>query len=257
MKSFRKPILVANWKMNKTSAEARFFAEDFASTFGQQREVTTVICPPFTALSAVSSAIEGSTLLLGAQNMHPERAGAFTGEISADMLRDLFVSYVLIGHSERRRLFGETGAFIHSKVVAALAHQLKPILCIGETFEERESGQTETVLFRQLEEALQSLNEKQAEALHIAYEPIWAIGTGHNATPDIAQDIQGKVRNWLKNRFGESAADKIRLLYGGSMNPENAASLFEQPDIDGGLIGGASLEVRSFSKLLEIASSQA
>lgn len=257
MKSFRKPILVANWKMNKTSTEARLFAEDFASTFGQQRDVTTVLCPPFTALSAVSAAIEGSTIILGAQNMHPERSGAFTGEISADMLRDLFVSYVLVGHSERRRLFGETNAFIHSKITSALAHQLKPILCIGETLEEREASQTERILFQQLEEALHELNEKQVETLHIAYEPIWAIGTGHNATPEIAQDIQSKVRNWLKNRFGEGVSEKIRLLYGGSMNPENAASLFEQPDIDGGLIGGASLEVRSFAKLLEIASANA
>lgn len=254
MKSFRKPILVANWKMNKTSIEARLFTEDLVSIFGQQREVTTVICPPFTALSAVSAALEGSTVVLGAQNMHPERAGAFTGEISADMLRDLFVSYVLIGHSERRQLLGESGAFIHDKVLAALGHQLKPILCIGETLEERESGQTETVLFRQLEEALYDLNDKQAEMLHIAYEPIWAIGTGHNATPEIAQEVQSRVRHWLSERFGATAAEKIRLLYGGSMKPENAASLLEQPDIDGGLIGGASLEVRSFAKLLEIAS---
>jgi triosephosphate isomerase len=253
MKASRKRLLVANWKMNKTSSEARSFAQDLVASIGQQRDVHVVICPPFTALSAVSEAIEGSAVLLGAQNMHPERAGAFTGEVSADMLRELFVNYVLIGHSERRQLLGENGGFIHQKILAALRNQLKPILCIGETLEEHQSGDAKMVLQRQLEEALDGVTEKQAECLHIAYEPIWAIGTGQTATPQVAQEVQGFVREWVKGQFGEATADKIRLLYGGSMNADNAAELLAQPDIDGGLIGSASLEARSFLKLAEIA----
>ncbi len=251
--SARKLIVAANWKMNKTASEAEAFIEDLALAVGRQLEVSVLVCPPFTALERSANKLEGSNLLLGAQNMYPERSGAFTGEISPEMLRQLFVTHVIIGHSERRSLFGESDAFIHRKLTVALESKLRPILCVGESLEERQSHQTKEVIKHQLKTALQGLSEKVADALIIAYEPLWAIGTGQTASPSLAQEVHAFIREELAILLGENAAQRIRILYGGSMKPDNAAALMAQADIDGGLIGGASLEVRNFIKIVEIA----
>lgn len=252
-KSGRKLIIAANWKMHKTATEAEAFVEDLALAIGRQMEVSVVICPPFTALERAGNKLEGSNLLLGAQNMHPERSGAYTGEISAEMLRQLFVTHVIVGHSERRALNGETDTFINQKVLTALESKLRPILCVGESAEDREAGRTNEVVAHQLMAGLKGVTEKAADTLIIAYEPIWAVGTGKTATPAIAQAVHGMIREQLAVLLGAAAAQRVRILYGGSMKPENAEALMAEPDIDGGLIGGAALEVRSLIKLVEIA----
>lgn len=239
--------------MNKNSEEARDLASEIAQTLGRQHEVDVVICPPFTSLESTARAIESSGVKLGAQNMHPERSGAFTGEISAEMLRHLFATYVLLGHSERRVQFDESDEFINQKVLAALNSRLKPILCIGETLEEREADQAFEVVGKQLRAGLANVPADLADLVIIAYEPVWAIGTGKTATPEQAQEIHKFIREELMNLFGEAQAERTRILYGGSMNPANAAELLKQADIDGGLVGGASLEARSFLQLVEIA----
>jgi len=216
--------------------------------------VDVVVCPPFTSLHGAGPAVEGSLVKLGAQNMHPEPSGAFTGEISAPMLRDLFVTHVILGHSERRTHFGETDAFINLKVLSALKNQLRPILCVGETLAEREAGSTLKVVQTQTERALEGVGKDLISSIIIAYEPIWAIGTGRNATADQAQEVHAFIRGLLTKLFTDAAAQRVRILYGGSMKPANAAELLAQKDIDGGLIGGASLEARSFLDLIKAAS---
>ncbi|MBE2213581.1 MAG: triose-phosphate isomerase [Opitutaceae bacterium] len=252
MKS-RKFLIAGNWKMNKTAADGAVLVKDIVAAVGPQTEVDVVVCPPFTALESVSKALDGSAIKLGAQNMHPKASGAYTGEISAEMLRGLFASYVILGHSERRQYFGETDAFINEKVAAALKNLLKPILCIGETLAERESGRTLEVVKTQLEGGLAGVSAADAVNVVLAYEPVWAIGTGKVATTEQAQEVHAFIRGWLATRFDKAVAGKMRILYGGSMKPSNAPELLKQEDIDGGLIGGASLEAPSFIDLVKAA----
>lgn len=250
MKKRRRYIIAGNWKMNKTAAEAVELARGVAREWGNEAGVEVVLCPPFTALESVARTLEDSSVLLGAQNMHPADAGAYTGEVSAQMLRHFNVSHVILGHSERREYFAESDAFINEKVLAALGNDLIPILCVGETLEQREQGDTLGVVDAQVRGGLKQVTMEEAENLVIAYEPIWAIGTGKTATPQMAQEVHASIRGILADLFGSGPADTIRIQYGGSMKPGNAAELLSQPDIDGGLIGGASLEVESFSGIV-------
>ncbi|HVW20530.1 MAG TPA: triose-phosphate isomerase [Opitutaceae bacterium] len=250
---YRKKLIAGNWKMNKTAADAAALVQEVVAGVGKHGEVDVVVCPPFTALESAGRVLDGTMVKLGAQNMHPEASGAFTGEVSAPMLRSLFVTHVILGHSERRALFGETDAFINQKVLAALKNQLRPILCVGETLAEREAGTTLKVVQAQLEKNLEGVSKEQAAQVIVAYEPVWAIGTGKNATADQAQEVHAFIRGLLTKLFGEPAAQRIRILYGGSMKPANAPELLAQKDIDGGLIGGASLEARSFLDLVKAA----
>jgi triosephosphate isomerase len=249
----RKKLIAGNWKMNKTSADGVALAREIVAASGAQSEVEVIICPPFTALEGVAAAIDGSLVKLGAQNMHFEASGAFTGEVSAPMLRALFATHVILGHSERRSLFGETDELVNKKVLAALRNQLRPIVCVGEVLAEREAGSTLKVVQTQLERALEGVNKDQAASLVIAYEPVWAIGTGKVATTEQAQEVHGFIRGLLTKLFGEAISQRVRILYGGSMKPANAPDLLAQKDIDGGLIGGASLEARSFVELIKAA----
>ena len=253
----RKKLIAGNWKMNKTSADAVSLARDIVAAVGSAPEVEVVICPPFTALEGVAKVIDGSLIKLGAQNMHYEASGAFTGEISAPMLRALFTTHVILGHSERRSLFGETDELVNKKVLAAFKNQLRPILCVGESLAERESGSTLKVVQTQTERGIEGVSKEQAVALVVAYEPVWAIGTGKVATTEQAQEVHAFIRGLLTKHFGEAVAQKVRILYGGSMKPANAPELLAQKDIDGGLIGGASLEARSFVELVKAASAVA
>ncbi|HRI81770.1 MAG: hypothetical protein RLZZ129_921 [Verrucomicrobiota bacterium] len=251
--TLRKKLIAGNWKMNKTPSDGVALVTELVAAIGKQTEVDVVVCPPLTALESVGRALEGSILKLGAQNMHFEASGAFTGEVSAPMLRALFATHVILGHSERRALFGENDAFINQKVIAALKNQLRPILCVGETLAEREAGSTLKVVQTQLEAGLDGVGKEQAPGVIIAYEPVWAIGTGKVATSDQAQEVHAFIRGLLTKLFGEAVAQKVRILYGGSMKPANAPELLGQKDIDGGLIGGASLEARSFVDLVKAA----
>jgi triosephosphate isomerase len=251
--SLRKKLIAGNWKMNKTPADGVALVTELVAAIGKQSDVDVVVCPPFTALESAGKALEGSTLKLGAQNMHFEANGAFTGEISAPMLRALFTTHVILGHSERRTIFGEQDAFINQKVLAAIKNQLRPILCVGETLAEREAGSTLKVVQTQLEAGLEGVGKEQAPSVIVAYEPVWAIGTGKVATSDQAQEVHAFIRGLLVKLFGDVIAQKVRILYGGSMKPANAPELLGQKDIDGGLIGGASLEARSFVDLVKAA----
>jgi triosephosphate isomerase len=251
--SSRKKFIAGNWKMNKTSADGVALVHDIVLAVGKQSDVEVVVCPPFTAIESVAKAVESSEVKLGAQNMHFEASGAFTGEVSAPMLRALFVTHVILGHSERRTVFGETDELVNKKVLAALKNQLRPIFCVGETLAERESGATLKVVQTQVERGLAGVSKDQAAGLILAYEPVWAIGTGKVATTEQAQEVHAFIRGLLTNLFSDLVAQKVRILYGGSMKPANAPELLEQKDIDGGLIGGASLEARSFVELVNAA----
>ena len=253
----RKFLIAGNWKMNLNSNEGAELAKDIAVNVGQQTEVSVCICPPATSLQSVANVVKESNILIGAQNMHFEPSGAYTGEISAEMLRHLFCKFVILGHSERREYFGETDGLVNKKVLAALAASLNPILCVGETLEQREAGKEKEIIKDQIEKALQGVTSENFEGLVIAYEPVWAIGTGKTATPEMAEEIHAEIRYLLSDVIGEKAAEKVRILYGGSMKPENAKSLLAQPNIDGGLIGGASLKATAFSKIVESAHSLA
>ena len=251
----RKKLIAGNWKMNKTSADGVALARELVGAVGKQSDVEVVVCPPFTAIESVGKALEGSNVKLGAQNMHFEASGAFTGEVSAPMLRAVFATHVILGHSERRTLFGERDEIINQKVLAALKNQLRPIFCVGETLAERESGSTLKVVQTQVESGLNGVNKDQAPSVVVAYEPVWAIGTGKVATTEQAQEVHAFIRGLLAKLFTEPVAQKVRILYGGSMKPANAPELLAQKDIDGGLIGGASLESRSFVELVTAAAS--
>lgn len=255
-KAIRKYLIAGNWKMNKTASEGVDLVREINLELGKQTDVGVAVCPPFTALESCGRALEDSNIQLGAQNMHPKLEGAYTGEISPVMLRSLFCTYVILGHSERRQYFEESDAFINEKVLAALDSSLKPILCVGETLEEREGERTNEVVKKQLHGGLKDVSKEAAEHVVVAYEPVWAIGTGKTATPEMAQEVHALIRAELVERFSQSVADKIRILYGGSMKPENASELLDQPDIDGGLIGGASLKAKSFAELVKIAKSK-
>jgi triosephosphate isomerase len=249
----RKKLIAGNWKMNKTSSDAVSLAREIVVAVGAQPDVEVVICPPFTALEGVAAAIDGSLVKLGAQNMHFEASGAFTGEISAPMLRALFTTHVILGHSERRTLFGETDELVNKKLLTALKNQLRPILCVGESLAEREAASTLKVVQTQTERALDGVAKDMAASIVVAYEPVWAIGTGKVATTEQAQEVHAFIRGLLTKLYGEALAQRVRILYGGSMKPANAPELLAQKDIDGGLIGGASLEARSFVELIRAA----
>ncbi len=253
----RKFLIAGNWKMNKTSAEALDLVREIHAEVGSQSSVQVIVCPPYPSLGEVSAELEDSQVALGAQNMHHEASGAYTGETSAEMLRQYFVSFVILGHSERRQFFGETNESVNLKILAAVGNNLKPIYCIGETLEEREAGQTIEVVRTQMREGLIAFPADQVDNLVIAYEPVWAIGTGRTATDEMAQEVHAEVRVALTDQFGAEAANGVRILYGGSMKPENAAGLLSQPDVDGGLIGGASLTSRAFCGITQAAIDQA
>lgn len=246
----RKPFIAGNWKMNKTIAEAVALVNELTVAL-TSAPAEVAVCPPFVALSAVQQALSGSAIKLGAQNMYYEAKGAFTGEVAPGMLAGL-VDYVILGHSERRQIFGETDAIVNRKVQAALAHNLLPILCVGETLAENEADHTEAVLERQVREGLMGVDLAQAGKIVVAYEPIWAIGTGRAATPDDAQRRCWFVRNELRKQFG-TGADVIRVQYGGSVTPANAVEILGKPDIDGALVGGASLKVADFAAIVKAA----
>ena len=245
----RKPIIAGNWKMNKTPSEAVELVNELKPLV-KDAEAEVVVCPPFVCLPAVAQALEGSNIALGAQNMHFEEKGAFTGEIAPGMLKELGVKYVIIGHSERRQYFAETDETVNKKVHAAFAHDLTPIVCVGETLEEREQGVTEKVVEKQTRAALDGLSKENAEKTVIAYEPVWAIGTGKTATSQQANEVIAFIRGIIADMFGKDVAEKVRIQYGGSMNAGNASELMAMPDIDGGLIGGASLKAEDFSKVV-------
>jgi triosephosphate isomerase len=249
----RKYLIAGNWKMNLNAAEGAALAKDVVSQVGSQTDVAVCVCPTFTALESVSSEVNNSNVQLGAQNMHFETSGAFTGEISAEMLRHLFCNFVILGHSERREYFGETDSIVNKKTLAALAANLKPIVCIGETLEEREAGKVNEVIKNQLEGALVGVTADSADTLVVAYEPVWAIGTGKTATPEMAEEVHAEIRCLLAGLIGEEASEKVRIIYGGSMKPENADDLLAQKNIDGGLIGGAALKANSFAALVQSA----
>ncbi|MDD9270894.1 triose-phosphate isomerase [Paenibacillus sp. GCM10023248] len=245
----RKPIIAGNWKMFKTVSEAVSFVNEVKGSTTEG--VESVICSPFTNLPALVEAVKGTDLHVGAQNLHFEDNGAFTGEISGVMLKDLGVEYVIIGHSERRAYFAETDEIVNKKVAAAFKHGLKPILCVGEKLEEREAGQTKDVCKVQTEAALSGLSAEQAAQVVIAYEPIWAIGTGKSSTAEDAQDVIGYIRQLVGDLYGASVAAAVRIQYGGSVKPNNIAEYMAQPDIDGALVGGASLESASYIQLVQ------
>ena len=246
----RTPIIAGNWKMNTALPEARALARAIRAEVGEPRGVEVVVCPPFVFLAAVADELHGSPIQVGAQNLHPEPKGAFTGEVAPAMLEGL-CDVVILGHSERRAYFNETDAFINQKVIAALAQGLQPILCVGETLEQREAGQTADVLRMQTRGGLTSITDLSRIA--IAYEPVWAIGTGRAATPQDCRDGIGIIRETVASVAGHDAAEAIRILYGGSMNAENAVTLLEQPGVDGGLIGGASLRADQFTAIVRAA----
>ena len=246
----RKPIIAGNWKMNKNYAEAIAFVEAVASKVPGNDTVETVVCAPAVHLKGLVD-IQGENLRIGAQNMHFAENGAFTGEIAPGMLKDLGVSYVVLGHSERREMFNETDETVNKKVHAAFAHGLVPIVCCGEELEQRENGTTNAVVDVQIVEGLKGLTPEQVKETVIAYEPIWAIGTGKVATDEQANETIGYIRSVVAREFGQEAAEAVRIQYGGSVKPETVAGLMAQPEIDGALVGGASLDVESFLGLLK------
>ena len=249
----RKYLIAGNWKMNKTASESASLVQQVHASVGSQSTVQVAVCPPFTSMGKISEELDGSQIVLGAQNMHQEASGAYTGEVSAEMLRDLYVTYVILGHSERRQYFGETNESVNQKILSTVAGNLKPIYCIGETLDQRESNETLEVVRTQIREGLENFSDSEVENLVIAYEPVWAIGTGKTATDEMAQEVHSFIRKTLAELFGENAAETIRILYGGSMNAKNASGLLAQPDVDGGLIGGASLTPKSFCEIVQAA----
>ena len=244
--SMRKKFIAGNWKMNTSSISAEMLASGVVKGLGTETRVGVAVCPPFPFLARVAQVVKGSPVALGAQNCYPKDEGAFTGEVSPAMLVDVGCQLVIVGHSERRHIFKETDAFINNKVHAALKAKLKVILCIGETLDERKANLTETVLDTQLTGSLAKINSALLKNMVLAYEPVWAIGTGVNATPREAQDAHAFVRNRVGQLCGESAAQSLVIQYGGSVKPDNAADLLNQPDVDGALVGGASLRLEDF-----------
>ena len=246
----RTPFIAGNWKMYKTVADAVKYVKEFRGLVKDVQDVEIVLAPPFTALHAAAEAARNSNVGIAAQNLYWEREGAFTGEVSAAMIREAGAEYVIIGHSERRTYFGETDFTVNRKVAAAFAAGLAPIACIGETLDERERNQTFDVLDRQIKQGLDGLTGEQMSQLVIAYEPVWAIGTGRNATPAQAAEAHGHIRSRVRQWFGADAAELCHVIYGGSVKPENIKDLVSQPDVDGALVGGASLDVRGFADIV-------
>lgn len=247
----RRPIIAGNWKMHNTSSQGIALVQELAKLTADAKDVDIVVCPTFTTLAAVATALKDTNIHLGAQNMHWEKKGAFTGEITAEMLKDVCCEYVIIGHSERRQYFAETDTTVNKKTKAALEANLVPIVCVGESLEEREAGTTETVVGAQVRAGLEGLTNEQAATVVVAYEPIWAIGTGRTASADDANAVCAFVRRTLADMFGQETADKIRVQYGGSVKADNIAELMSKSDIDGALVGGASLDAVGFSKIVK------
>ena len=244
----RKPIIAGNWKMNKNMAETKALVAELAPLV-KGADCDVVLCVPFTDLAVANKAVKGTEIKIGAQNVHWKESGAYTGEISANMLKELKVDYVIIGHSERRQYFGETDETVNLRTQAALAARIKPIVCVGETEKEREDGLTEKVLYRQITEGLKGFKSKDFDKIVVAYEPVWAIGTGKTATAKDANETIGYIRSVLNKKF-RGAGDKVRIQYGGSMKPSNCKELMAEEEIDGGLIGGASLKAGDFSQIV-------
>ncbi len=247
----RIPVIAGNWKMFKTQKEAADTITALRAEVDNAAGVEVVVCPTYTSLAASAAALKGSTIGLGAQNVHYADEGAFTGELSTGMLIDAGCSHVIIGHSERRQYFKENDDFIGKKLAKILTTELTPILCCGETLEEREAGKVETVILGQLKNAMSGLTEDSLSRIIIAYEPIWAIGTGKTATPEIAEEVHAMIRKWLAQAYSKSFSDSIRILYGGSVKPGNVSELMSQPDIDGALVGGASLDAPTFAQIVK------
>lgn len=252
----RRPLIAGNWKMNKTVKEAEAFVAELRKVVAADEAVDVCIAPPAIALDRVTQTLAGSPIMVAAQNVHPEPKGAFTGEISPTMLSALGCHASLVGHSERRQLFGEDDAFLRQKVEALLEYGVQPILCLGETLEEREAGQTIERIDAQLDAALKGLTTGQASHIILAYEPVWAIGTGRTATPEQAQEVHAHIRSRLVDLFNQDTADATRILYGGSVKPSNVHALMSEPDIDGALVGGASLALDSFTQLIKFPETQ-
>ncbi len=245
----RKPIIAGNWKMNKTSAEAVKFIDDIKDAVSGT-DVEAVVCAPFTALKDLKKASEGTNIKIGAQNMHFEENGAYTGEISASMLNEIGVDYVIIGHSERRQYFNETDETVNKKIKKAFESGITPIFCVGETLEERESGKTKDIVKGQIEKGLKGLSKENAKEIVVAYEPIWAIGTGKTASSKDANEVISYIREILKDIFSEEVSEEVRIQYGGSVKPSNVEEIMNESDIDGALVGGASLEAKDFTELV-------
>jgi triosephosphate isomerase (TIM) len=246
----RIPLIAGNWKMFKTVQEAVFFVKELRGLLQEPDEVEVVVAPPFTAIHAVAEAVRNSTIAVAAQDLYWEREGAFTGEVSAGMIAEAGAEFVIIGHSERRRLFGETDEHVRRKIEAAIGAGLTPIVCVGETLDERERGETMAILDRQLKDGIDGVSSDRIADLVIAYEPVWAIGTGRTATSAQAGEAHAEIRKRLRQWFGGDAADRCRILYGGSVKPDNISELIAEPDVDGALVGGASLEVKSFADIV-------
>lgn len=246
----RKYLIAGNWKMNMLRDSSVALVNELLDALNPSDNVEVAVCPPAVYLHDVGAALRSSHVGLGAQNMHSAESGAYTGEVSGAMLNDLDCKYVILGHSERRQLFGETDAGVNEKISAAFANNLTPIVCVGETLEERESGTTASVIAEQVQGSLAGLSSEQGTQLVIAYEPVWAIGTGKTATPDQAEEVHAQIRGLLAELFGQAAADSIRIQYGGSVKPDNAKELMGQPNIDGALVGGASLTADSFAAII-------
>ncbi len=246
----RRPLIAANWKMNKTPSETELFINEFLRALPPKLDSDVVVCPPFTSLALARSLIEGTAVALGAQNINENVSGAFTGEISPAMLVAVGCHYAIIGHSERRQLYGETDALIKKKIKAAFQNQLTPIACVGETLQEREANKTLEVVERQIRGALEGLPSAETQRIVLAYEPIWAIGTGKTASPAQAQEVHLAIRNILKDQYGSQTSLSVRILYGGSVKPDNMAELMACEDVDGGLVGGASLDAKSFAEIV-------
>lgn len=247
----RRPIIAGNWKMNETIDQSLDLATKLKSEVAKVVDVDIVVCPPYTSLFAVGKAVRGTNIFLGAQDIYWEEKGAYTGEISPGMLIDVGCRYVIIGHSERRQFFAETNQSVNKKVKTALKFGLTPIMCVGERLEERERGVTEGVVREHITRGLEGLSREEALKITIAYEPVWAIGTGKTATPDQAQEVHSFIRKILRELYDEVAASKIRIQYGGSVKPDNIADLMREEDIDGALVGGASLDARSFAQIIK------
>jgi triosephosphate isomerase len=246
----RRPVIAGNWKMFKTVRETVAHVTELRRALANVTSVDIVVAPPFTALVAAADAARGSQIGVSAQNVHWEREGAFTGEVSAAMIREAGAQFVIIGHSERRTLFGETNLTVNKKIAAALGSQLTPMVCVGETLPQREANQTNAVLDEQLRDGLDGFTADQLSTMIVAYEPVWAIGTGRNATPEQAQDAHSHIRSRLRQWFGVEMAERCCILYGGSVKPDNAGVLMAQPDVDGALVGGASLDAKSFAAIV-------
>ena len=250
----RKIIMAGNWKMYKTVGEAVALAEQLRGSLQDVTGREILICPPFTAVYAVGKALQGSSVQVGAQNLYPADEGAYTGETSPKMLLDVGCSYVILGHSERRQHFQESDEFINQKLKVALEHGLKPILCVGETLEQREEGRQQNVVSMQVHGGLQGISAEAMGQVAVAYEPIWAIGTGHTATPSQADEMHSAIRNNLSGLYGDEVAQDVCIMYGGSVKPGNVDDLMAQPDVDGALVGGASLDAESFVRIVRFLS---